>query len=204
MFCSFSANGFLTRLRAGAWINLFDGHTFSGWSGCEGQDVDEGRHAIALLSKGKNLWIANEQEFQDFELTVETQMPEDAYNAGIAFRCKVAANGRPKGYQCEVAELESGMLYAIGSGGWIAPRGEVARKQFFETVGDAYRTGKWNHFRIRCEGQQIRIWVNGILTTDVQDERHASGRIALQHHGKGGTHYYRNIQIRRLNAGFDD
>lgn len=200
MFCGFSANGFLTRLRQSDWQHLISDHDLEGWDGADTDAVKlADGHQLTMLSRGKNLWIVHQDEFRDFELTAEVRMPSDDYNAGIGFRCQVQANGKPKGYQCEVAEQESGMLYAIASGGWVWPKGEQQRAEFFARSGEAFRSGKWNHLRIKAEGDSLQIWVNGILVTDIEDDRHRSGRIALQHHGKGGVHRYRNVLIRRLN-----
>ena len=201
MFCSFSANGFLDRVANGAWQLLTNQHSKANWQNAEDKGVTFGDNdnSVTMMSQGKNLWIVHKDTFDDFELTVEARMPADGYNAGIGFRCKLRPNGKPIGYQCEVAEELSGMLYAIGSGGWVWPRGDEQRQQFFRKVGSAFRAERWNHFRIRCEGDHIRIWVNGILATDVEDDKHRKGAIALQHHGRGGPHFYRNVYIRSLN-----
>lgn len=206
MFCGFSANGFLTRLRQSDWQHLISVRDLNAdrdlieWEGSDGDAVQrESDHGMTMLSRGKNLWIVHQDEFRDFELTADVQMPAEGYNGGIGFRCQVQANGKLRGYQCEVAEQESGMLYAISSGGWVWPKDEQQRAEFFARSGNAFRSGKWNHFRIKAEGEKIQIWVNGILVNDVMDDRHRSGRIALQHHGKGGLHRYRNVLIRRLN-----
>ena len=122
-------------------------------------------------------------------------MPEDAYNSGIGFRC--TGDGKPKGYQCEVDRAKSGMIYAIGSG-WVWPNGKEESAEFKQMAGDCFDNEKWNQFRIRCEGEQIQIWINGTQTADVQDNRFASGSVALQHHGKGGLHRFRNIKLRKL------
>ena len=203
MFCSFSANGFLDRLHQGSWEDLLKNDTSdslrSAWANVtDGVRFSAEESEVEMLSKGKNLWIVHNKVFNDFELTLDARMPADDYNAGIGFRCELLPNGRPRGYQCEVADDLSGSLYAIGSGGWVWPKGDNDRTTFFEQAGNAFRRGRWNHFRIRCEGKSIKIWVNGILTTDVTDEKHQAGRIALQHHGKGGPHRYRNAKIRSL------
>ena len=198
MFCSFSANGFLTRLKQGPWKELIQPQSLRGWNGTNDSVRSGEDREITMLSKGKNLWIVHDEQFDNFELSAEVLMPTDNYNAGIGFRCQTTGNGKPKGYQCEVADQESGMLYAIASGGWVYPKGDKQRATFFEQVGSAFRSGHWNHFRIRCVGSKIQIWVNGILTTDIEDKRHTSGHIALQHHGKGGIHHYRNVRVRRL------
>lgn len=201
MFCSFSANGFLNRLAEGPWVELFDGDSLAGWTGARPGEARVRNGEIVMTSSQRNVWISTEREFSDFELTAEAAMPRDPdYNAGIGFRCSVDSNGRTQGYQCEIAEELSGALYAIRSGGWVWPKGDEERHEFFQATGPAFRSGKWNHFRVRCEGSRIRIWVNGILATAVEDEKHTTGRVALQHHGKGGAHRYRNIRIRELGS----
>jgi hypothetical protein len=200
MFVAFSANAFLVQMKenenAGAWIDLFDGETLAGWKALAEGDVKVVDGEIQILAKGKNLWLLHEKEFGDFELTAEVKMPDDAYNSGIGFRC-AEAKGKPKGYQCEVAGKESGMLYAIGSG-WVWPKGNEEKKKFAEMAGDSFKPKEWNTLRIEAEGEQLKIWVNGTLTADVTDQRFAKGRVALQHHGKGGLHRFRKVRVKEL------
>lgn len=203
MFCSFSANNFLKRLQEGRWIALLRGKEQARWSGYDDGEVRFSRDGVTLESSGKNLWISHEADWNDFELTIEVKMPFGDYNSGVAFHCQVAENGRPRGYQCEIAESLTGGVFAIGSGGWVWPRGEEQVDQFHDQVKDAFRTGKWNHLRVRREGDRIQIWVNGVLATDIRDARHRTGRIALQHHGKGSEHAFRELYVRSLNGEVD-
>jgi len=182
------------------WTSLFDGKTLNGWDARAKGDVQAKDGEIQILSKGANLWLVHEDTFDDFELMVEAKMPDDAYNSGIGFRCRNAGKdgkGKPKGYQCEVARAKSGMIYAIGSG-WVWPKGKDEAAKFKQMAGDCFDNDAWNKFRIRCEGDRIRIWINGVQTADVRDDRFAAGSVALQHHGKGGLHRFRNVKIRKL------
>ncbi len=196
MFCSFAANAFLSRFAAEPWTDLFDGKTLAGWNARAEGEVSVVDGEIQILAKGKNLWLVHEDSFDDFELTVEVRMPaKGGYNSGIGFRC--TGQGRPKGYQCEVEEQKSGMIYAIGSG-WVWPKGPQQTKQFQAMTKDAFRGGEWNKFRIRCEGDHIQIWLNDVKTADVHDGRFTAGSVALQHHGKGAVHRFRDVRIRKL------
>jgi arylsulfatase A-like enzyme len=199
MFIGFSANAFLERMKAeggGGWVELFNGENLDDWAPLAEGEVRAVDGEIRMLAKGKNLWLLHEQEFTDFVLEAEVMMPADDYNSGIGFRC-VKAGSKPKGYQCEVAEEESGMIYAIGAG-WVWPKGDREKKKFREMAGGAFRSGDWNRIRIRAEGDRIRAWINGALTADVRDGHFSSGAVALQHHGKGGVHRFRNIRIKKL------
>jgi len=195
MFISFAVNGFLSRVEKEEWTDLFNGKTLDGWEARAKGDVSVNDGEIQMLSKGQNLWLVHEDEFEDFELRVEAHMPDDAYNSGIGFRC--TGRGKPKGYQCEIAGAKSGMIYAIGSG-WVWPKGAEENRRFQQMTKGAFKDGQWNTFRIRCEGDRIQIWLNGVQTADIRDTRFHRGSVALQHHGKGGLHRFRNVKVREL------
>jgi hypothetical protein len=60
--------------------------------------------------------------------------------------------------------------------------------------------GMWNHLRVEARGQRFRVWVNGALTIDRVDARHArpKGRIALAAYTGGVgecTVYYDNVVV---------
>jgi 3-keto-disaccharide hydrolase len=60
--------------------------------------------------------------------------------------------------------------------------------------------GVWNHLRVEARGQRFRVWVNGSLTVDRLDSRHARprGRIALAAYTGGVgecTVYYDNVVV---------
>jgi hypothetical protein len=119
-------------------------------------------------------------------------MPEGTYNSGIGFRC--VSEKKTRGYQCEIDGKKSGAIYAIGKG-WVLPE-KNEWDAFYGVAGDCYKEGEWNSFKIRCEGDHIQIWVNGHQTADVTDSGYTHGQVALQHHGKGGVHRFRNVRIR--------
>ena len=177
-------------------ISLFDGKSLDGWSSQVNGDVKAVDGEIQILAKGKNLWLSHSEVLNDFELTVEAKMPSDDYNSGIGFRCQ-AGDKKIKGYQCEIARDQSGMIYAIGSG-WVWPKDSDARDSYAKKAGLAFDNSKWNKFRVRCEGDHIQVWINGNQVVDVHDNRFQRGSIALQHHGKGGLHRFRNVKVQRL------
>jgi N-sulfoglucosamine sulfohydrolase len=204
MFIGFAVEGFLSRLddnqtkgennargERDGWKSLFDGQTLEAWKSNVQGDVTVVENEIRILSKGKNLWLVHDTDFADFELEVEVKMPAAGYNSGIGFRCTPV----PRGYQCEIENDKSGMIYAIGSG-WIWPKGAEQSKKFSKMSKGAFKTGEWNKFRIRCLADHIQIWVNDVKTADIKDGRFTKGRVALQHHGKGDVHQFRNVRLR--------
>ena len=196
MFVGFSTAAFLSKQASSDWKNLFDGKSLEGWDArSKGQTVQVKDGEIQLLSKKANLWLVHKEEFENFELEVEAKMPKSGYNSGIGFRCTGAK--KPLGYQCEIDNAKSGSIYAIGKG-WVLPPKKDAWEGFYKVAGDCYKAGEWNKFKIRCVGDHIQIWINGHKTADIKDSRFKKGQIALQHHGKGAMHYFRNVRIKEL------
>jgi hypothetical protein len=120
------------------------------------------------------------------------------------FRAHVEPNN-VFGYQSEVDGSErnwSGGLYDEGRRKWfISPiQGDKKSEDAFrERAGDTFERNDWNTYRITCQGDKIKIEVNGVVTTDVQDDMDISGIIGIQHHGeKGQTYRFRNLRIKEL------
>jgi hypothetical protein len=178
----------------GEWQSLFDGKSLDNWEARAKGDVKAVGGEIHILTKA-NLWLVHKEEFENFELEVEALMPADGYNSGIGFRC--TGDKKPLGYQCEVANKKSGSIYAIGKG-WVLPKDKNEWNAFYKVAGDCFKVNEWNKFRIRCEGNRIQMWINGHQTADVKDDKYNKGSVALQHHGKGDVHRFRNVRIKKL------
>jgi hypothetical protein len=131
-------------------------------------------------------------------------MPEGPANSGILFRCHVEPN-KAFGYQAECdtsARAWSGGLYDEARRGWLHPQkpnNSPSGDAFREKTKDSFKRYDWNKYKIRAEGNRLRIWVNGVLCTDYIDDMDAEGFLGLQHHGeKGQVYKFRNIRIKEL------
>jgi hypothetical protein len=187
----------------GEWRPLFDGATLTGWSNpyeWGAASVESGE--IHLVADQK-FFLMTDEEFGDFEFEGEVLMPDTMSNAGFMFRANVEGN-RVFGYQAEVdpkARRWSGGLYDEGRRGWLVPAANdsAAARAFREGPGSAFRATDWNRYRIRAQGDSLKIWVNDVLTAAYSDTVDAAGPIGLQHHGEDGKVYrYRNLRIQEL------
>lgn len=142
----------------------------------------------------QNSFLVSVEEYADFELTVDVRI--EGGNSGIQIRSHEDAEGRFFGYQIEVDPSErawSGGLYDEGRRGWLdSNEGKEEARAAFDVEG-------WNHYRILCEGDRIRTWVNGVPCADYRDDTDASGYIGLQVHGGAKTDvWWRGLEIRPL------
>jgi hypothetical protein len=64
--------------------------------------------------------------------------------------------------------------------------------------------GEWNSYELRVEGKRIRVFLNGTLINDFTStapERMVTpSHVGLQNHGNGDDVWFRNVQIRILDA----
>ncbi|MCW3109123.1 MAG: hypothetical protein JWQ09_3629 [Segetibacter sp.] len=187
--------------------NLFNGKDLKGWKQLNGKakyEVKNGEIVGTTVPNEPNSFLATEQDYGDFILDLEL-LVDTSMNSGIQIRSLSAPdymNGRVHGYQVEVDPSKrqwSGGLYDEARRGWLYslelnPAGKKA-----------FKNNQWNKYHIECLGNTIRVWVNGIPTSNVVDALTPKGFIALQVHAvKDASHVgkqirWRNIRIKTTN-----
>ncbi len=191
-----------TTAASNGWIDLFDGSSLTGWAQMNGAHrftVEDGAIIGRTVesSAGMNSFLCTLQEFDDFELELETAI-DPITNSGIQIRSTVrplqttgrgfeSAAGRVNGPQVEIrrfyqGEPATGLLYgeALGTN-WLSSQAKIdAGHHYFVDAG-------WNKLRIVAHGPRIQTWVNGNLVEDLINgevyKSHPKGFIGLQIHG---------------------
>lgn len=187
------------------WVPLFDGKTLAGWKNPYTSGKSEVVDGEIHLTNDKKFILVTEKTYTDFVFEGEVHLPEGPANSGFMFRGQVQPN-KVFGYQAEVdsnpERAWSGGLYDEARRGWfISPKKDDPEsvKAFRARAGDCFKRNDWNLYRITCEGTHIKIEVNGVLTSEFDDNMDASGVIGIQHHGeKGQTYRFRNLRIKEL------
>lgn len=187
------------------FVPLFDGKTTTGWKNAYDWGTVEVKDGEIHLTGEKKFFVVTEKPYADFIFEGDVHLPEGKANAGFMFRAHVEKN-KVFGYQAEVDgdvnRKWSGGLYDEGRRMWfISPiKGNAeSEKAFRDRAGDAFKRNDWNTYRITCIGKKLKIEVNGVTTTDIEDDKDTSGFIGIQHHGeKGATYRYRNLRIKEL------
>lgn len=208
----------------GEFAPLFNGTDLTGWvqqGGTAKYAVEDGIIVGTAVPNTSNSFLCTERHYGDFELELDFKVSSEL-NSGVQIRSNafsaptiVAATndagetkeikiapGRVHGYQVEIDPSDraySAGVYDEGRRGWLQDlsQNEAARK--------AFKQGEWNTFRIKCEGDHIQTWINGVPAADFHDAMTPSGFIALQVHGIGDRNpdpplqvRWRNIKLREL------
>lgn len=193
------------------WKVLFNGEDLTGWHLLNGQhkvEVKDGVIVGTCIAGLPNGFLATKEEYGDFILELEVKADLLMHNSGIQFRSLSTdeyRDGRVHGYQAEVDithQKWSGGIYDEARRGWLyilEDQDSPAKK--------AFKNNQWNHYRIEAIGITNRIWVNGVPTAHLVDDKTTKGFIALQLHGNSrptvphGDYQvrYRNIRIKTEN-----
>jgi hypothetical protein len=197
------------------WIELFNGKDLTGWKNPYEWGKAEVVDGEIHLTGENKFFLITEKDFDDFVLEGEVKLPEGPANSGFMFRCHVEPN-KVFGYQAEVDGSDrkwSGGLYDEGRREWLWPSQsgrtkeekflahEKESQEFFKKpeIAGALKRNDWNKYRITCQGDSIKIEVNDVDITEINDDVDARGPIGIQHHGeKGATYKFRNLKIREL------
>lgn len=193
-----AANQLLERAKA---VTLFDGKSLDGWEGsADWFRVSHGAITAGSLEKPvpQNEFLTTTREFGDFELRLNVRLRHKFTNGGVQFRSQRVPNIRGmSGYQADAA---------VGYWGGIYDEGRRASFLGVRTVPEKIAAMVnplgWNAYRIRCEGSHVRLWLNGILTSDFTETDAAipsRGFIAVQLHAGNPTEVdYKDIELTEL------
>lgn len=190
------------------WKPLFNGKNFDGFTKLNGDaeyHVEDGQMVGVSRMNTPNTFMATKEFYSDFILEFEVRV-DARLNSGVQIRSNSLPSyrdGRVHGYQVEIDPSNraySGGIYDEARRGWIYPlsRNPKGRK--------AFNTGGWNSYRVEAIGPSIRVWINGVNTSNLLDDMTAEGFIGFQVHGigenkdkEGAEVRWRNIRIATKN-----
>jgi hypothetical protein len=165
-----------------AWTTLFDGRNLDNWNqvgDANWQLVD----GVVQADKGSG-FLVSKTSYTDFQIRVEFWVDPDA-NSGVFLRIsepqKITSSNS---YEVNIVDKRPDMY---GTGAIV----NVAKVSPVPQAG-----GKWNTYEITAQGSHLTVTFNGTRTVDVQDSKHASGPVGLQH--AAGVVKFRKVQIRKL------
>lgn len=181
---------------ATAQTPLFDGKSLKGWDGdprlWSVKDGELVGSTEGVKITHNTFLIYRAKTFKNFIL--KTQVKLRNHNSGIQFRSEAFPDWVVKGLQADMAEGNWwGSIYDEKGTRGVMVNGWKGKA---ETV---VKPNDWNDVEIFCQGEQIRITVNGMVTAELKDSVRLEGIIALQLHvGPPMEVRFRNMTIQEL------
>jgi Domain of Unknown Function (DUF1080) len=171
------------------WESLFDGKTLKGWTVVDPPVDVKIKDSSLVLRKTPNTrrhaFIRTNQKYEDFIVELEFQR-DLTMDSGVLFRSIDAPDSSYSGLWGYMVKIDpqverrwtGGIFVDFGNGfQWLQTleNQEEARKA-------ERKTGEWNTLRIEVIGQKISVFLNGIPTTNLTDDKYSEGYIAFKFH----------------------
>ena len=165
-------------------MSLFNGQDLTGWkivalTNPAPAVVEDGAMVLRQrINTIEHTFVASEREYDDFILELDLK-DDPGFNSGILLRCVEApadAKVRLNGYQVKIDNTPrawtGGIFDDFGdSWTWLHDLADNERGRA------AFKLGEWAHFRIECIGPTIKVWVNGVPTCHLVDEKYRKGAL---------------------------
>jgi len=182
------------------YVSLFNGRDLEGWV-IENDALFSVQAECLVVERGVG-WLRSKDVFGDIILEIDFRFMEEGANSGIFVRTGMTShnddNGWPdNGYQVQCMDRINEMP-ALGT---MIPYGAppFTHKSDLEALAEAYLpSGQWNHFQITCQGEDLRVKLNGTLITTANNIKNHQGHIGIQ--AEHGLLEFRNISVQRLSG----
>jgi len=170
------------------WITLIDGaNGLENWTrvgDANWRAVDGAIQADKKTDKAAS-FLVTKDSYTDFRIRAEFWVSDDA-NSGIYMRCADIKNLTDKTcYEANVFDQRPEPIYGTGAIVHLAPVSPMPKAG-----------GKWNTYDVTVKGTRLVVTLNGVVSADIQDNKLASGPIALQY--AAGVVKFRKVQIAPL------
>lgn len=157
---------------------FFNAKDLSGWDGEKDLWKVDAGEIVGKSATGlkRNTFLVSQLAVENFKLSLKVKLSPNKENSGIQFRSVPLPNGEMRGPQAD-----------IGAGWWGKLYEEEGRGLLAKVGGEKFvKPDEWNDYVIEAVGSRVRIWINGTLATDYDDDKLARrGVIGLQLHSGG-------------------
>ena len=186
-------------------VVLFDGTNLDEWvlfTDAEGRD----REGLATVTDGVLRMAGNpmgylqtRRWYRDYALDIEWRWPGDrGGNSGVLVHVSTPLLffGWPRSLEVQLRAGDAGDFWVIGRGVDIRVDDEENRRtkpldgdphthrRVRNLTDDSEKPlGEWNHMRVECRGDTLKVWVNDTLVNDGRACTVTEGGIALQSEG---------------------
>lgn len=194
---SFLMAGCVAPSKSSRKTSLFNGRDLTGWVAMHGGEWTVSEHSIigrngvdwTTNPEKSGSWLRTEKSYRDFELELEYSINPKG-NSGVFFHSGLDKNPAFTGHEVQILDdrgqepkkYTTGSLYDV-----VAPSKNMSRP-----------AGEWNQMTIRCQGNHVRVTLNGETIVQQDSQRNLEGYIGLQNHDNHAVVKFRNLWIREL------
>jgi len=154
-------------------------------------------HNGVIRIKGEPFgYMRTKKAYSDYNLHLEWRWPVEPTNSGVFIHAQLPDTIWPRCFECQLKAGSAGDFVCM-NGSDMKERTDKSNrvvKKFKDSSEKAQ--GEWNTLEITARGDEIEIYVNGVLQNRGTGTNVTSGHICLQSEGRDIE--FRNIWLTRL------
>ncbi len=184
---------------------LWNGEDFTGWKlfvpdpNVDVNTVWSVKEGVIHCTGSPAGYMRTLTDYADYKLHLEWRWPGRPGNSGVLLHASGPDKVWPKSIEAQLQARSAGDFWVIGGTDFkehtTGHEGGDRRVPKKERSSEK-RPGEWNEYDIVCNGDTIRVFVNGVLQNEATECTVTSGTIGLQ--SEGSPIEFRNIYIAPL------
>lgn len=190
----------------GEWISLFDGKSLQGWvQFIPDPNADPAKtwmikDGVIHCTGQPAGYIRTDKKYSNYQLQLEWRWAGTPGNSGVLLHVQDKDEVWPKCIEAQLMHENAGDFWVIGGTTFEEhqknPGKDDERHVPKRAKCSEKKVGEWNQYDIWCEGDTIRLFVNGVLQNEAHKCTVTEGYIGLQ--SEGAPIEFRNIKLRKL------
>ena len=170
-------------------IKLFNGENLDNWKlfiPDENADVTETwqvKDGLVQCTGEPAGYMRTRKKYTDYVLRVEWRWPKDGGNNGVLLHIQDKDEVWPKSIEAQLHAGDAGDFWVIGGTDFKEHTDPASRRVPKQHQSTENEIGEWNAYKIVCDGDEIRVYVNGVLQNTATECTVTDGYIGLQSEG---------------------
>ena len=183
-------------------IMLFNGKDLNNWvfklkdPSIDPATVFTTRNGLIHISGNPFGYMRTKDIYSDYKLHVEWRWPTEATNSGVFVHAQPPDSVWLKCVECQLQAGNAGDFVCM-NGADMTERTDKSKPFVKKLAASSEKpTGEWNTMEVICEGNTLKVTVNGILQNKGTNVSVSKGSICLQSEGKDVE--FRNVYLDKL------
>jgi hypothetical protein len=196
--------------QADGFVKLFNGKDLTGWkkfldpkSNADPEKIWTLQDGIIQCEGSVNGYLVTEKEYENYVLRLQWRWGQKVTrgrNSGVFVHVTGPDKIWPKSIEAQLMSEHAGDFWLVDNFQLkVDPARrdpKVARHYFRLKDGVEKPVGEWNQYEITCQGNTIKLVINGQLVNEGTDAELSRGKILLQ--SEGAEIHFRNIELKPL------
>jgi len=183
-------------------IDLFNGADLSGWKlfipdeKVAPKTVWSVKDGVVRCTGKPAGYMRTEKEYGNYRLRFQWRFPEGGGNSGVLIHIQLPDKVWPKSIEGQLQHAHAGDFWVIDGAEFKEHTDPDNRRVVKKEESSEKPLGEWNQYEVLCQGNTIKLFINGVLQNSATETSLTKGHIGWQ--SEGTPIEFRNLVLETL------